>query len=83
MFKRIQGDLKKIWSIDSPKDRWKEANKFILNELSPNFEIYSQDKYTYSYIRANGGYGNECQLLTFPINYAASVAVGLTFMEEW
>ena len=25
MFKRIQGDLKKIWKIKTPKDRWKEA----------------------------------------------------------
>ena len=60
MFKRIQGDLKKIWNINPPKDRWKEANKFILNELSPKYEIYSQENYIYSYIRANGGYGNEC-----------------------
>lgn len=34
-------------------------------------------------MRSEGGYGNECSLISFPINYAASVAVGLSFMNEW
>ena len=41
MFKRIQGDLRKIWNIQKPKERWDEAKKYILSELSPKFEIYS------------------------------------------
>jgi hypothetical protein len=52
-------------------------------ELTDHFEVYQQKNYIYSYIRSEGGYGNECQLISFPINYAASVAVGLSFMEEW
>ena len=56
---------------------------FINEELSQDYEVYSQEKYTYAYIRSPGGYGNECNIMTFPINYQASVAVALTFMNTW
>ena len=60
-----------------------DLKKHIMMELTDNYEVYEQEKYIYSYIRSEGGYGNECSLITFPINYAASVAIGLSFLEEW
>ena len=60
-----------------------DLKKHIMMQLTDNFEVYEQDKYIYSYIRSEGGYGNECSLITFPINYAASVTIGLSFLEEW
>ena len=57
--------------------------KYIMVELAPKFEVHEQDKYVYAYMRAEGGYGNECNIMTFPMNYEASVAVALAFMDEW
>jgi len=52
-------------------------------ELSANFEVHEQEKYLYAYLRAEGGYGNECTIVTFPLDYGASVTVALAFMNEW
>lgn len=60
-----------------------DFRKYIMGELSPYFEVYDQGKYLYSYIRAEGGSGNECNIFTFPSNYAASISIALTFMNEW
>ena len=35
------------------------------------------------YLRSAQGYGNECNLLTFPLNYKPSIVTGLTFAETW
>lgn len=37
----------------------------------------------YLYLRSPRGYGNECNIMTLPINYKASVANGLTFFDVW
>jgi hypothetical protein len=39
--------------------------------------------YVYAYLRSENGYGNECNLITYPLDYAASVSIGLTFLEIW
>lgn len=57
--------------------------KYIISELTNKFEVHEQDKYVYAYLRSEGGYGNECNILTFPMNYEASVTVALTFLSEW
>lgn len=57
--------------------------RYIMAEVAPRFEVHEQDKYVYAYLRAQGGYGNECNIMTFPLNYKASVAVALTFLDEW
>ena len=43
----------------------------------------AQKDYIYAYLRSNRGYGNECNIISFPINYAASVNFGLAFMHTW
>ena len=35
----------------------------------------------FTIIRSNRGYGNECNIFTFPINYKASVTAGVTYAE--
>jgi hypothetical protein len=60
-----------------------DLRKHIIHELTDKFEVYEQDKYIYSYIRSEGGYGNECSLITFPMDYPASVTIGLSFFDEW
>ena len=60
-----------------------DLRKHIIHELTDKFEIYEQENYLYSYIRSEGGYGNECSLITFPMDYTASVSLGLSFFDEW
>lgn len=37
----------------------------------------------YTYLRATQSYGNECNILTFPVNMEPSIAIALTFLELW
>ena len=56
---------------------------FITRKVSDKYETYKQENYVYSYIRAKNGYGKECSIISFPIEYEASVTYGLTFMDQW
>ena len=53
-----------------------------LNEI--NFEVYqNEDKSIYTYLRSQRGYGNECNMLAFPIDSEPSIAMALTFLDLW
>jgi len=80
LYSRIKNELE---SYRRGTDSLAQTKLFIQKELSQNFEVYSQEKYIYSYIRSSGGYGGECNILSFPINYPASVSMALTFMNVW
>lgn len=79
-YARIKNELE---SFQRESNTLAQTKLFIQKELSQNFEVYSQEKYLYSYIRSSGGYGGECNILSFPINYPASVSIALTFMNVW
>jgi hypothetical protein len=79
-YSRIKSELE---SYKRGGDTLAQTKLFIEKELSQNFEVYRQEKYIYSYIRSSGGYGGECNILSFPINYPASVSIALTFMNVW
>jgi len=79
-YKVIQQDLEPLYTNNSSPG---DVMDFLLKRLSSSFETYRQDQYVYSYIRAENGYGKECSIMTFPLEHAASVTYGLTFMEAW
>ena len=83
IYKRIERDLREYAEVKDLKIRRQNMKKYIIGELSTKFEVHEQDKYVYTYLRAEGGYGNECNILTFPLNYEASVTVALAFLAEW
>lgn len=56
---------------------------YVLKELSDKFEVVSQDNYVYAYLRSGRGYGLECNIMSFPLNYEASISYGLSYMEAW
>ena len=59
----------------------KAIKKMVENETKKAFETYNQENYVYTYLRSEGGYGNECNILSFPLNYEASVAIGLSLVQ--
>jgi hypothetical protein len=73
-FRRIQSE------VSSHRN---DIKKYIMMALTDKFEVYEQEKYVYAYVRSEGGYGNECSLISFPMDYGASVTVGLSFLQEW
>ena len=54
---------------------------YVHKKASSHYESYKQENYVYSYIRSRSGYGKECSVVSFPIDYAASVTYGLTLLE--
>jgi len=83
IYKEKQRQLELLRNPTNTKATLENQRQFLIEQLSKNFEVYNQDKYVYTYLRAVGGYGNECNIMSFPINLEASLAVALTFLELW
>ena len=60
-------------------ERLGSVTEMYLHELSLKPSSYN----VYLYLRSKQGYGNECTLFAFPLNYRASVAYALSFAEVW
>lgn len=56
---------------------------FVIQQLSDKSEVYVHKNYFYTYLRSQMGYGNECNIFSFPIDFEASLIVALILIESW
>jgi len=86
-FDRIKTDLN---SLKDPEVDTYETREYVHEFLSQRTETYEQPitsfgdgefSNVYSYLRSKDGYPGECNLISAPLNYRASVTYLLTFVE--
>ena len=79
IFKQYQSEY-----LTRPNSR-EAKRQFLLEKLTElNLEVYEQRPYNiYSYLRAPRGYGNECNMLAFPIDSENSILTALTYLNVW
>lgn len=81
-FQRIRQSLQPFASLKD-SEKVKKYKAALVEELGNDMELVVQEKYVYGYLRSPRGYGLECNILTFPLNYEASITLATTFVKTW
>ena len=91
IFEKVKEDLETINNDSkSESDRIRSVQEYIKQRVSKYGEVYKQKlqkigygskSNTYAYLRSKDGFGNECNIVTAPLDYNPSVAYVLTFYE--
>lgn len=87
IFERIKSDVE---NLKDPEVDSSEARNYVVQFMQARAETFLQPiasfgdgahSNVYSYLRSKDGYGGECNIVSAPLNYRASITYLLTFVS--